>query len=177
MSYRTYINGVQVFGNGEYYQEWLDFVRSKGIKVDEEQGYEGDIVDFMEALDVVESITLRLNRERNKHIQLLTKALGANISPNLVGEIPKNLFDMTNIPKKIDPDCSITLEESIGKSRYGTSLLDELMNTIDNAYAFLPYSFYKACESVLERTNVFSSDRHFHCFKVKEGEKIHIKAG
>lgn len=56
MAYRTYINDTQVFGDNEYYQEWIKYIESKGITIDEDGGYEGELDDFMEALDVVESI-------------------------------------------------------------------------------------------------------------------------
>ena len=36
MSYRTSVNGVQIFGNNEYYKEWTDFLKSKGIEIDED---------------------------------------------------------------------------------------------------------------------------------------------
>ena len=29
MSYRTRVNETQIFGNNEYYQEWIDFIRSE----------------------------------------------------------------------------------------------------------------------------------------------------
>ena len=38
MSYRTYVNDVQVFGNDEYYSEWIEFIKAQGIDVNEE-GY------------------------------------------------------------------------------------------------------------------------------------------
>ena len=66
MSYRTYINNTQVFGNGESYPEWIKYVESKGITVGEEGNYEGQLDDFMEALDVVESIVMRLESERRE---------------------------------------------------------------------------------------------------------------
>lgn len=59
MSYRTYINNTQVFGNTECYPEWIKYVESKGITVGEEGNYKGELDDFMEALDVVESILHR----------------------------------------------------------------------------------------------------------------------
>ena len=34
MSYRTYVEGVQIFGNNEGYNEWIEFIRSQGIKID-----------------------------------------------------------------------------------------------------------------------------------------------
>ena len=66
MSYRTYINNTQVFGNSECYPEWIKYVESKGITVGEEGDYEGELDDFMEALDVVESIVMRLESERRE---------------------------------------------------------------------------------------------------------------
>ena len=66
MSYRTYINNTQVFGNTECYPEWIKYVESKGITVGEEGNYEGELDDFMEALDVVESIVMRLESERRE---------------------------------------------------------------------------------------------------------------
>ena len=36
MSYRTYVNDVQVFGNDEYYSEWIEFIKAQGIDVNEE---------------------------------------------------------------------------------------------------------------------------------------------
>lgn len=38
MSYRTYVNDVQVFGNDEYYSELIEFIKAQGIDVNEE-GY------------------------------------------------------------------------------------------------------------------------------------------
>jgi hypothetical protein len=36
MSYRTEVEGFQIFGNNEYYKEWIEFISSEGIEVDEE---------------------------------------------------------------------------------------------------------------------------------------------
>ena len=33
MSYRTYINKTQVFGNSECYPEWIKYIESKGITI------------------------------------------------------------------------------------------------------------------------------------------------
>jgi hypothetical protein len=41
MSYRTKVNGVQVFGNNESYPEWIEFIRSQKIDVDDEKCYKG----------------------------------------------------------------------------------------------------------------------------------------
>ena len=36
MSYRTRINNIQIFGNDECYPEWMDFLKSKDIEIDED---------------------------------------------------------------------------------------------------------------------------------------------
>lgn len=66
MAYRTYINGTQVFGNDECYPEWITYLKSKGISIGEEGDYDGELDDFMEALDIVESIVIRLESERRE---------------------------------------------------------------------------------------------------------------
>ena len=35
MSYRTYIEDTQIFGNNECYKDWIEFIKSKNIEVDE----------------------------------------------------------------------------------------------------------------------------------------------
>ena len=61
MSYRTTINGSQLFGNNEFCGEWIDFIKSQGIKIDDDGNYKGEIADFMAALTVIEKITMRLH--------------------------------------------------------------------------------------------------------------------
>lgn len=48
------------------YLEWIDFMKSQGIAVDKENHYDGDITDFMAAVDVMESILKRLHKEREE---------------------------------------------------------------------------------------------------------------
>lgn len=157
MSYRTYIEDEQVFGNNEYYSEWIEFVKSQGIEVDEDGCYSGEIKEFMPALFVVESIVLRLNRER--------EALKEKWNGRLSFERPiLSLFDFQNIPPKVE------------NQDYETSLFDELFGIVKNSYAFMPYAFFKACEDKLEKDHVFATPNHFYCFKLKVGETIHIEA-
>ena len=47
MAYRTRVNGVQIFGNNEYYEEWAEFLKSKGIEIDEDGCYDGEIDDVL----------------------------------------------------------------------------------------------------------------------------------
>lgn len=160
MSYRTCINDVQVFGNGEYYPEWIDFIKSQGIEIDEDGDYEGYITDFMGAVNTIEQIILRLNKEREAKKQLLGNSIGKN-------QI-ESLFDFTNKIKRIE---SQALDET-----EGLSIFDELFDIIEMTYAFMPYVFYQACESDLEPINAYSTPNHFRCFKLKKGAKIHVKA-
>ena len=69
MSYRTYINDIQVFGNNEYYPEWIEYLEKQGIEIGVDGDYEGEITNFMEALDVVESIVVRLESERREKLK------------------------------------------------------------------------------------------------------------
>jgi hypothetical protein len=155
MSYRTCVNGEQIFGNGEYYPEWIEFIKSQGIEVDEDGCYEGDITDFMGALVIIENIVLRLNKEREEDKKKRDGKTRMSI---------ESLFDFSNIPQKIaDP-------------RYETSLLDELHQLIENSYAFMPYVFYQACEEQLVRDHIYTTHNHFFCYKLKDEEKIHVKA-
>ena len=41
MSYRTNVNGKQIFGNNEWYDEWGEYLISKGIKISDEGLYKG----------------------------------------------------------------------------------------------------------------------------------------
>ena len=155
MSYRTCVNGEQIFGNGEYYPEWIEFIKSQGIEVDEDGQYEGDISDFMGALVTIENIVMQLNKEREERKK---DCDGKSRLPI------ESLFDFSNIPKKV------------GDQKYETSVFDELIQTIDSSYAFMPYVFYQACEEQLVRDHIYTTPNHFFCYKLKDGEKIHIRA-
>ena len=159
MSYRTYINNVQVFGNNEYYDEWLEFIKYQGIHIDADGCYKGEIKDFMAALSVVESIVLRLNKERE---ELKEKWNGK------IGNKPiMSFFDFTNIPNSLakQPDDD-----------YKTSLFDALYDTVHETYAFMPYTFFLACQSQLDGDNLYDFKGHAICFKLKDGETIKVEA-
>ena len=154
MSYRTKINGFELFGNNECHKEWLDYIKTQGITVTPEGSYKGELTDFMSALVVIEQMTLRLNKER----ELMSSKYTV-----------KHLFDWSDIPSK--------LSEQSEDDKYGFSLLDKLFEIVNNGYAFLPYTFYLACRDKLERDKCFSTPQHFDCFKLKEGEKILVEGG
>ena len=151
MSYRTRINGSQIFGNNEYYPEWIDFIQSQGIEVGEEGNYEGEITDFMGALEVIEKITMNIYKDRKSK----------------KGSV--NLFDFESIPRSI--------ENADLNDKFASSLFDEEFEVISNAYAFLSYQFYLACEDKLEKDEMFKVPGHTRCYKVREGESLHVYAG
>jgi hypothetical protein len=152
---------VQIFGNNEYYEEWLEFIKFQGITVNEDGQYNGEITDFMGALVVVEKITLRLNKEHDELEQKWNGKLG-------IQKIQK-YFDFTYIPDKF-ANVDSPVDE------LDNSLFDSLKDMVENSYALLPYTFYSACEDLLDRDHIFSTPGHFHCYKLKDGESIHVEA-
>ena len=173
MSYRTYVEGTQVFGNNEYYPEWIEFIKEQGIEVSDECIYEGEIKDFMKALQVIENIVLRLEKEKRERNEKLKKEMEeknfseeekAFARTKIYGI--KSIFDWKNTFDKVTNN----------NDKYGLSLLDELISIIDESYAFLPYQFLKACEGKIERDRSFSTEQHFNCYKIKENESIYVRA-
>ena len=165
MSYRTEVEGFQIFGNNESYKEWIEFIRSEGIEVDEEGYYEGNITNVMGAIKALEAIVLRLAEEREASNERMIKM---GMTTNRRGYPWRGLFDLTNI---------ITEVKNADKDdKYETSLLDRLIDASENGYMFLPLTFINACGDKLEPDHVFSTYQHFHCYKIKEGEVIHTKA-
>lgn len=63
MSYRTYINDKQIFGNNAYYIEWIEFIKSQGITIGDDGNYDGYITDVMGALETIEHIVMRKDDE------------------------------------------------------------------------------------------------------------------
>lgn len=167
MSYRTYVNGHQIFGNHERYPEWLEFIQAQGIEINENDDYVGEITDFMGALAVIETITLRLEKERREKRVAFETALNEKNLTEEEKQIARNatygiksIFDWSNTYDKIE-------NEDQG-DRFHTSLFDELNSIINNGYAFMPISFYKACKDKLERTEPFSTKGYFDCYVAKE---------
>lgn len=167
MSYRTKVNGVQIFGNNECYPEWIEFIISQGIEIKEDGIYRGETTDFMGMLETVERITLRLAKERNE----LRKALLENGAVKLENIYP-NLFDYSNVLNILEKQ-----NEDKELSRFSLSLFDHLSELVHNGYAFMPYALFLACQDKLEEDNHFVLDGHFTCYKVKNGEVISISAG
>lgn len=155
MSYRTRINGVQIFGNNDYYQEWIDFIRSEGIKDDEDGLYDGYIENLRGMFNVIDTITRGLINDRHKQV--------------VAGELTwegKPYRELTDLSE------SVWLNDR-------TPLLMYNMQMIENAYCFLPYQTFKAVEDIIEQCEhdepqaVKLGHRYY---KLKDGTKIHIYA-
>lgn len=154
MSYRVKVNDHQIFGNNETYPEWNAFIESQGITIDAEYCYNGEIKDIMQAITVLERITLRLHQERLEQMKQGIKA--------------KNIFDLTHIPEE--------LENQPSSDKFNNSLLDCLIDITTHGYMFLPQTLIKACENKLEQIQPYNTPGHFHCYRIKDGEIITVSA-
>lgn len=156
MSYRTRINETQIFGNNECYQEWIDFIRSEGIEVDEESSYDGYIENLQGMFDVIDKITQRLINKRHEQVVNGETWLG------------KPMHELTDLSE------SMWLDDE-------TPLLMYNMQMIENAYCFLPYQVFKAVEDIIEKSDAaYVSDDgkkwYFCSYKLKADKKIHVCA-
>ena len=182
MSYRTTIEDFQIFGNNEIYPEWLEFIKSQGITIDEEGNYSGEIHDFMGMLTTIETIVLNLEKERQKEIESLRqreiKAKNAREDTKFFTEALHNpesryykhsMFDLTNIYRD-------TLRDMNEKGPYLNSLSDRIFEIVSTGYIFMPYQVYNVCMDKLEPCEEFSTPNHFLCYRLKDGETIHVSA-
>lgn len=160
MSYRTNVEDFQIFGNNEYYPEWIEYIKSKGIYVDEDGCYDGELDNFVEALEIIEKIVIRLYEDR----ELENK----EVKNKIISEDALGLFDLSYIPKRIKRQEEYGLE-------FKTPLLDMLFAVIHDSYAFMPYAFYVACKDKLEIEDMI--DGRFECYKLKQGQTISVHAG
>ena len=154
MAYRTYMNNTQIFGNNKYYPEWVEFLKTQGIEEDEEGCYKGELMDFMGALEAMEKIVLRLHKEREA---------GKKTCP----EAYRGLFDFSSLAESL---------ENKENDKFHTSLFDGLLDLTRDGYAFLPYALYAACKDSLEKMEPWAAEGHLHCYRLKEGQAIKVKA-
>ena len=157
MSYITSVNGVQIFGNNEYYIEWKNFIKSQGIEIDDDGCYDGEIDDIMGMFDTIDKITKRLIEERKRQIQ--------NKETDYEGKPLLELTDLSN---------SMWLDNN-------TPILMFNEQMLKYAYCFLPYQVYLAVKDVIEPTHeVYKKDGvnwNFCTYKLKDGAKIRVHAG
>jgi hypothetical protein len=157
MSYRTYINGTQIFGNNESYPEWLYFIKSKGIEVNEDCIYDGYIDDLQGMFNVIDTITRGLINDRHEEVLKGEKDWEGKPYTELT-DLSKSMWLAGNVP-----------------------LLKYNMEMINHAYCFLPYQAYKAVENIIERSDkpyVSEDGREWYCctYKLKPGMMIHVEA-
>lgn len=183
MSYRTTIEDFQIFGNNETYPEWLEFIKSQGITIDEDGNYSGEIHDFMGMLTTIETIVLNLEKERQKEIEQLRQreieAKNAGKNTEFFTEALHNptsryykhsIFDLSDIYRDTIKDMN---EKDFSCLN---SLFDRIFDIVNNGYIFMPYQIYNVCKDKLKPYKVFSTPNHYHCYKLKDGETIHVKA-
>lgn len=165
MSYRTYVNGVQVFGNNEYYAKWLLFIKSQGIKVDEEERYEGEITDFMGAMEAIEAVVMDIDKDLREQMASIPASVPAD---SRIRKGMRSLFDLSGIYENVTappkPGCD-----------YRPRLFDELYDKVSDGYLFMPIVFYDACKDLLQLDP--SHPNRFRAYKLKPGKTIHVQAG
>ncbi len=157
MSYRTNVNGYQIFGNNEYYTEWADFLKSEGIEINEEGClYDGYIDNLKGMFDTIDIIAKKLIDNRHKKVVAGEK--------DYYGKPYKELTDLTD---------SMWLD---GK----TSILEFNIHMVENAYCFLPYQLFKAIDDIIERCehdNPGAVKLGYRCYRLKDDKRIHVDAG
>ena len=163
MSYRTKINNVQIFGNNEYYPEWIEFIKSQGIAVGEDGDYDGEIVDVMNALKVIENIVLRIEKEYRED----------GISPydthrivSQDGSSYTSLFDFSQVYDKI-----------LQEDKTSRPLTDQLLEIQKNSYMFMPLAFLNACGDCVKEDWSSITDGRLYNYSLVDGKKIHVHAG
>lgn len=166
MSYRTYVNEFQIFGNNVYYTKWIGFIESEGIEIDDCGCYEGDITNVMGAIKILEELVLNEEQKRQEIIAEYKIKDDADEREKEIYRLygPRSLFDFTNIPYNIN------------KNPDSFFLLDELTQIVKDSYMFLPLSFIKACGSSIEPVHSNDDSYRFYNYKIKKGCTIHVKA-
>ena len=156
MAYRTYVNGRQIFGNNDYYEDWIDFLKSKGINIDEDGIYRGEIDDVMGMFSVIDKITRELINERHEEVKK--------------GRVN---FDGKPLTELADLSDSMWLTGN-------TPVLMFNKQMVEHAYCFLPYQVYMAVQDKIEETDNIRDgngiDWMLCTYKIKDGEKIEVSA-
>lgn len=174
MSYRTCVNGHQLFGNNEYYPEWLDFIRTQGAVIGEDKSYRCHIKDFDRAVLACESIVMRLTRERTeqntellRHIeQVLLEQPDDKAAVARKRRYSKHMFDFSG------------LEEQAASQE--TALFDGLYDAVFEGFAFLPLALYLYCRDQLQPDTIQICDSGLYRirrYKLKPGGTILVEAG
>ena len=151
MGYRTYVEGTQIFGNNECYKKWINFIVKEGIKVDEDECYDGYISDIQGAVEVIEEIILDMAKQRND-MKL------------------SNIFDFTYIYNEE--------VEARNNNDYSMDLTYRLKYIMDNGYIFMSNNFIEACgDKVRSYLDFKDSRERTEYYKLTNNDiKIHVEA-
>ena len=156
MSYRTRLNGRQIFGNNEWYPEWIEFVKPQGIEVDEDGLYEGEITDVKGLFITIDTITRRLIKERDDRVARKEKTWN--------GKPVRRLTDFSE---------HFYLDDH-------TPLLLFGRDVVENAYCFLPYQVFKIIEDCIQSCNTYKDtaavDWSFCSYELKPDCHIYVRA-
>lgn len=169
MSYRVSLDNFQIFGNGESYDEWDEFIKSQGIAIDEEGCYDGEITDVMGIFVTIDKIIRRLQKEFHERV--------AKQDPEEVKryrEAGKTRFihhEMTDFSDSmfLAPD---------------TPWLEFNLEMINGSYCFLPYQVLQAIKPKIEKVHYDSHKDYkingvdwWYCYyQIKPGMTIHVHA-
>lgn len=177
MSYRTYVNNIQIFGNNEYYAEWFDFLKKQGVEVDpDEFTYKGEITDVMGAVRTIEKIILRLAKPCNEKVISAQIAEQFITKKNMDDTIKKNILESASFKYNSMFDFSHRYEEIVidDKDKYGLSLTDNVQLLIDHGYIFMSCAFLNACKDNIEPAP--AGNKRLRNWKIKDGKTITIEA-
>lgn len=175
MSYRTYVNDVQIFGNNYYPDPWLEFISNQGIEIDYEGCYSGEVRDFnamMEACEeCVKQSVKSWNIRRMEMLKYVEESLKADPKNELAlrkkAEFKSRAFDFSDI------------EDAVwGRDRYET-LFDALYETVENNTIFAPLLLYHACEKLLIPDMPYKKPFEpvrIRRYKLKPGKSIKVQA-
>lgn len=157
MSYRTYIDEEQIFGNNDYFKEWEEFIKSQGIEIDEEGCYSGDITDVQGLFETIDKITRNMIKEFHAKVESGEK--------NWKAEPYKELTDLSD---------SMWLNDDTPILMFNNQIIQE-------HYVFLPYQAYLILKDKIEHTDGYTKDGvewgYWYSYKLKEGLKIHVSGG
>lgn len=133
-------------------QSGLEYVKTKGIVMNVDGCYQGELDDFMEALDVIESITLRLETERREKKRQFEKYCESLSDEECkISHAPafgiSSIFDLGNMYE----DCV--------NAPNNCSLLDKQIDIIQDGYMFL-LCVFKACEDIIEYQGISLKGKH-----------------
>ena len=151
MSYRTSVNGTQIFGNNDFFDEWFDFIKSQGIEVDADGCYHGEITDVMGMFEAVDKITKGLIKKNHE------KALK--------GEVKAELGDFSNWGNE-DKYAILHINQEIIENAY---------------FFLPYQVYLAVEDVVERNSDWYVSENGTHypfcTYKLKEGEKIEVLAG